>query len=151
MEPLEKAADVKPWKYTKLKPWDFWDRFLIGVAGDIYLDRLTIVRTPWFSILLHRIHRPDRQADLHDHPWAFLAIILWGYYIEDTVKGLRHCRLLNWKPAGGVQGRHSIRYVSRKPVWSLVLCGPKCRSWGFWVEGGKRFVKWKDYEKLYGA
>ncbi len=142
-------ADLKTYDYHRArKRWAIWERFWIGIKGDLYMDRITLVQCPWFSIKLHRIYRPDRQRDLHDHPWAFLSILLVGNYVEDTVKGLRYCRVFNYKPAGG---RHSIRMVSRVPVWTLVLCGPKVRDWGFWVDGGTRFVQWQEYDRLYEA
>lgn len=149
-------VEAKPWHYKLPKKWGFWERFLIGVEGDLYLDRLSLVRTPWFSIKLHRIYRPDRQRDLHDHPWNFLSLVLRGSYVEDVpcknpaspFTDSRRVRWWNWKRA---EDRHSIREVSRSPVWTLVFCGPKRREWGFWVENGTRFVKWSDYEKLYGA
>lgn len=148
--------EAKPWSYKPPKKWDLFDRFIIGTPGDEYLDRLRILVTPWFQIMLHRIYRPDRQRDLHDHPWSFLSIVLRGSYIEDVPCPLgEHCgphgrtvRWWNWKRS---TDRHSIRWVSRRPVWTLVITGPKRRTWGFWVDSGARFVKWTDYEKLYGA
>lgn len=149
---MPKRGPPKPFDYQcARKPWSFMERFWIGLKGDLYMNRLSIIQTPWFSIKLHKIHRPDRQRDLHNHPWSFLSVILLGHYVEDTVRGLRPCRVLNWKPANGSAGRHSIRRVSRNPVWTLVFCGPKVQSWGFWVDGGKRFVNWKEYDRLYGA
>ena len=142
---VTKAA---PWNYKPKKRWGLWSRFLIGVEGDPYLDRLSIITTPWFSIKLHRIYRPDRQRELHDHPWTFLSLILWGHYLEHTVSGLRRRFWFNWKRA---EDRHSICEVSRSPVWTLVICGPSRREWGFWVDDGTRFVQWREYEKLYGA
>lgn len=142
------SEEPKPWKYKPLRSWVCWDRFWIGRPGDIYLDRICLIRTPFFQILLHRIYRPDRQDEMHDHPWDFLSILLRGFYIEDTPKGLKYRRWFNWKWA---TDRHSIRTVSRVPVWSLVFTGPKRKSWGFWVDGGTRWVHWKKYENLYGA
>ena len=143
-----KSAEAKPWKYQQMRPWGCWERLIIGLNDDVYLDRLSLIWTPFFSIKFHRIYRPDRQRDLHDHPWSFLAFILRGSYWEDTVKGVKRRRWWNWKKA---TDRHSIRTVSRSPVWTLVICGPKSRSWGFWVEQGTKFIPWRDYDKLYGA
>lgn len=135
--------------------WGLFHRHLIGTGGSVYLDRLTLLTTPWFSIKLHRIYRPDRQRDLHDHPWNFLSVLLRGTYVEDTASGTRRCRLFNWKRA---EDRHSIREVSRSPVWTLVFTGRRRRVWGFWVKtdlnlsnlfGSKeRWVSWDEYEKL---
>lgn len=149
------------------RKWGFWNWRDIGMEGDVYMRRLTILLTPWFSIKLHQIFRPDKQRELHDHPWSFLSIILRGSYVEavpcpgcalhgcwdrlgDSVPhyALRRRRWWNWKPA---TGRHSIRELSRSPVWTLVFTGPKRRVWGFWVNNGTRFVEWDQYDKLYGA
>jgi len=141
-------TEAKPWNYKPPKRWDLFDRFIIGTPGDEYLDRLRIIVTPWFQIMLHRIYRPDRQRDMHDHPWSFLSVVLWGSYVEDTPAGVKKVHWWNWKSS---TDRHSIRECSRRPVWTLVFTGPKRKTWGFWVDGGTRFVKWTDYEKLYGA
>lgn len=145
---MSETVTPKKWDYRPPKKWEFFSRFIIGTPGDEYLDRIRIIVTPWFQIMLHRIYRPDRQRDLHDHPWDFLSIILWGRYIETTVAGDRRCRWWNWKRA---TDRHSIKWCSRRPVWTLVFTGPRQRTWGFWVDGGTTFVQWQDYEKLYGA
>jgi hypothetical protein len=125
--------------------WAFMKRRLIGSGDSVYLDRMYVVQTPWFGIMFHRIFRPDNQRDLHDHPWNFLSLILLGSYVEDTVDGPRERRWMNVKRA---EDRHSIREVSRSPVWTLVFTGKKRRTWGFWVDGGTRFVKWTEYDKV---
>jgi len=125
--------------------WAFMKRRLIGSGGDVYLDRIYLIQTPWFGIMFHRIFRPDNQRDLHDHPWNFLSLILLGSYVEDTVDGPRERRWWNRKRA---EDRHSIREVGRSPVWTLVFTGRKRRTWGFWVDGGTRFVKWTEYDKV---
>jgi len=119
---------TKPFDYSQTRrEWGVGIRFQIGYEGDLYLDRLVLLRTPWFQVLLHRIYRPDRQRDLHDHPWDFLSLILCGAYVENTPDGLRERWWWNWKRA---EDRHSIRAVNRSPVWTLVFCGRKRRTWG---------------------
>lgn len=136
--------------------WDFMRSSTIADGDNIYLKRLTLFTTPWFSIKLHRIYRPDQQRDLHDHPWHFLSFVLRGEYIEDVPdtdpcgrsKGrreVRHIRWLNWKKA---EDLHAISWVSRKPVWTLVITGVRRRTWGFFVESLKRWVPWNQYDKL---
>lgn len=138
--------------------WAFMKRRLIGQPGDIYLDRVYVVQTPWFGIMFHRIFRPDNQRDLHDHPWSFFSLVLRGWYEEDAAHRCpypdcafafcpqrRKVRWFNFKRA---EDRHSIRWCSRSPVWTLVFTGRKRRTWGFWVDSGTRFVKWTEYEKV---
>lgn len=139
---------VTPFKAAKeyASPrWAFMKRRLIGSADSVYLDRVYVVQTPWFGIMFHRIFRPDRQRDLHDHPWNFLSFVLRGHYVEDTIDGPMHRHWWNYKRA---EDRHSITWVSRSPVWTLVFTGRKRRTWGFWVDGGQRWVRWTDYEKV---
>lgn len=126
--------------------WGFLKRFVIHNGLSVYLDRLNLIITPWFSIKLHRIYRPDNQRDLHDHPWNFLSIVLWGSYIENTPDGERKHRWFNFKRASDL---HSIRHVSRSPVWTLVFCGRVQRVWGFQTAEG--WVPWYNYEKLMEA
>lgn len=143
-----------------LRRWGFMNRRVIAEGDNVYLDRLSLITTPWFSIKLHRIYRPDQQRDLHDHPWNFLSIVLRGEYIEDVPcradcplvshrKGnhreVRHIRWFNLKKATDL---HAISWVSRRPVWTLVLTGPRKRDWGFFVESLKRWVRWDKYDKL---
>jgi hypothetical protein len=51
--------------------------------GQPYLIRWAI-NTPLLGIKLHHILRSDEDRDLHDHPWSFLSVILWGGYWEHT-------------------------------------------------------------------
>lgn len=148
------ATPFKTKEYSSPR-WAFMKRRLIGTAGDVYLDRVYLIQTPWFGVMFHRIHRPDNQRDLHNHPWAFLSIVLRGWYNEEVpcecglISG-NHTkqRTVRWINFKGLSGRHRIAYCSRKPIWTLVFTGPKCQTWGFFVDDGTRFVKWTEYEKV---
>src|SRR6266478_4256458 len=51
-------------------------------------------------IYLHHIMRSDYDRAMHDHPWSFKSILLWGGYREHTTwtdLELRPCRG-KWKP-----------------------------------------------------
>lgn len=132
------------------RKWGFWYWKIIGDGKSVYMRRLNILLTPWFSIKLHFIYRPDNQRDLHDHPWSFLSLLLWGSYVEDvpvyrpndsqclcsdctTSIEPRHVRWWNWKRA---EDQHSIIWVSNQPIVTLVFCGPIRRTWGFWTPDG---------------
>jgi len=145
----------------KERRWGFWNRRDITDGKTVYMRRISLVTTPWFSIKLHRIYRPDGQRELHDHPWSFFSIVLRGWYEEDVPHRCnygdcffelcptrRKVRWWNWKRA---EDRHSIRFVSRTPVWTLVFCAPARRVWGFWTDSGTKFIPWNQYEKLNDA
>lgn len=109
----------------------------------VYLRRLIVFKCPWFTIMVHRILRPDPDRHLHDHPWNFLAIVLDGWYIEERKGAIsRVVRRFNFKRAPEA---HRITFVSPRCT-TLVITGPKKRGWGFHTEDG--WVDWKTY--IYG-
>jgi len=135
--------------------WAFMSRFDIDdpVTGELYLRRWRIVQTPWFAVYLHKIATPDKDRDLHDHPWSFLSLILRGGYDEERLvydNGLdgdmcskmfrRGWLSLGWRRATDA---HRITRLHRTPTWTLVLTGPRRRSWGFYTDAGYR--DWKTY------
>lgn len=130
--------------------WAFMESFDISKNGKPYLDRLRIIQTPWFSVLLHRIHTPDVDRDPHDHPWPFASLILSGGYRETVwdnpadlcVAHAATRRQGSWHVMP-MTSAHKITHVNGA-LWTLVLTGPRRASWGFWTDAGK--IDWKDYE-----
>lgn len=108
--------------------------------GDLYMRRFYIVRTRWFSLFLHCIFRSDVDADLHDHPWSFIAMLLTGCYYEYDELGCH--KIYPFSP----RFRHA-EYLHRlhldKPVWTLFAHGPRRREWGFQTDTG--WVHWEKY------
>ncbi len=104
--------------------------------GERYLSRWWLVKIPWGGIALHRMGAPDPRATLHDHPFAFVSLVLRGGYVErrrdpltlavDEHRVVRRGRVMRRTDA------HSIRELLRVPTWTLVLAGPHRRKWGFW-------------------
>jgi hypothetical protein len=96
-----------------------------------------------FSIRIHHIVRPDRERDLHDHPWNFRTIVLQGYYTEQLSRGW-----ICWLFAGHTSGKaasafHTISSVGSRGVWTLFIMGRRKQTWGFLVDGQK--VDWRTY------
>lgn len=62
---------------------------IIGRADDQQplMTRWILFRVPWFGIYVHKFHRSDAEFALHDHPWSFLTLILWGGYVEEFGTG----------------------------------------------------------------
>lgn len=128
------------------KRWGFFERFDIDDVsnpGVIYLTRWYLVKTPWFGIYLHAIRKPDHDRCLHDHPWNFIPIILWGSYLEElpddqfvvrSAGSVRHMR---------AEDAHRIDDLSGKVVWTLCLVGRKRRDWGFHTTQG--WKQWQEY------
>jgi hypothetical protein len=114
---------------------------------QVYLRRLRIVQTPWWSVYLHWINEPDSGRHPHDHPWNFYSLILSGGYTEDVyawpgaVPRRRRHRQGSLHRMG-IHDGHSI--VSVEPgLRTLVFTGRRVRTFCFWTEDG--LVPWTEY------
>ena len=134
------------------------------------LTRWHLLTTPWFRLHLHLFHRSDLDRALHDHPWEFYSLILWGGYTEVRPKEwlrilleLQHNDDANDDVANRLQDPNSIERVPyfpgallHRPAWwahrievptgkksiSLVLVKKKTRDWGFF---GKTWIPWRIF------
>lgn len=129
--------------------------------GNVFLDRWGI-RIHWLgSVFLHKMSAPDPGTDLHDHPWTFVTIPLWGGYVErraficptcngpaDARKHLIMERTETRRPFRPRRMRldvaHTIDRLRRRTAWTLVITGPVRREWGFYIPRG--WVHHVDYE-----
>lgn len=107
--------------------------------GLVYLHRWGLSHDRIGGVLLHRMDAPDPGIDLHDHPWWFVSIIIKGGYVEARASN-RQPNEQAWitrKPWSVKTMRldecHTITSLLTKHSWSLVLKGPRRRSWGFYV------------------
>lgn len=129
------------------KRWAWDESFLIGQPGNPMMKRWRLFSTPWFGLYVHFIYREDLDPVPHDHPWAFWSFILRGGYEEELHKrpgdgetedkvhvflGLHHFPLHH---------AHRITKVL-KGTTTLVLVGPKRRTWGFYH--GSRWIDYRD-------
>lgn len=145
---------------------EFWGMTFLRVEtinrheGDPYLRRLTLFKCALFGVFLHRFLADDDEC-LHDHPWPFLSLILWGGYWEATHDGATH-----YGPTDGVLPKLPLRrkwygagrLLLRRATWAhrvelepgrtrpltLVVCGPKQRGWGFFTPFG--WIPWRQYD-----
>jgi hypothetical protein len=115
------------------------------IGGDFgqgpLLIRWIILRTPLFGVYLHKLLRSDHDRALHDHPWAFVSIVLKGSYIEIS----EHQRIVR-KRFGVIVRSATWKHrfvISHPPAWTLVFVGPRIRRWGFWPEG--KWCWWRQY------
>lgn len=129
--------------------WSLLSGIDIGTDGDPYLDRLRVLETPWLSVYLHHIHRPDAEVDPHDHPWAFASLVLCGSYEEVTWpdKANEYYRYPRDRRRWSVRrtprrAAHMITKVTG-PLWTLVVTGRDHGEWGFYQEG--HYSPWRKY------
>lgn len=122
-----------------------------GGTKDLYLVRWVLwgraAAGDGRRVFVHRFLRSDYDT-LHDHPWPFWSLILWGGYWENTRGGRKWYgpgRLLR-RPA---EWRHRVELPPGKGCWSLLWVGAKVRSWGFWCADhrspGGRFVPHREF------
>lgn len=124
-------------------------RDISDITGDnLYLRRWSLWLPFGWSIKLHKIVRADDDRCQHDHPWLMIRIILAGGYIEDRDG---HCVTLKpWKPwapwriyAVPAKFKHRIAYLLKESSWSLIVCGPRVREWGFFTKEG--WMHWEQF------
>lgn len=114
----------------------------VAIAGDVYMRRWRFFSTRWFSLRVHQIMRSDADRELHDHPFAFLSLILRGGYVEHRADGSsRTCRApaLVFRRA---ETLHRLELLDG-PTWTFVVTGPRRREWGFMTADG--WVTWEAF------
>lgn len=129
-----------------------WKKDIYGRDGSVYLTRYRFPLLAGWAILLHIMRRPDEDRCLHDHPWWFISLVLWGGYwetvetprsdmpsgrnvrnVEAVTTAWRHDRFnrpgaLLYRPA---LHTHRVAALPRGKAVTLVLRGPAQRTWGF--------------------
>lgn len=118
--------------------------FVIGGPESPYLLRWYLVpRNRRFNLYLHKFLRSDDDRALHDHPWWFWSLLLRGQYLEHTPTGAKRRGVLSLA-FRRAEHRHRVE-LTHGQCWTLVLTGPKRRTWGFWCPQG--FVRWDIFTK----
>jgi hypothetical protein len=128
---------------------------IIGEPDHPYLLRWFLIPQNRFcQIYLHRFIRSDDPTP-HDHPWHFLSIVLQGNYFEvcpDTPVRCRRAGHFAFRRATHTHrvtlGRDSAG--AEKPCTTLIITGPRIRSWGFWC-GSDRFIPWQNFSAAGGC
>ncbi len=125
------------------------------VITDLYRTAPYLVRwSLWlpfgWSIKLHQILRADDDRCEHDHPWCFLRIILKGGYLEVVGADKRVAVRKPWRPWApwrvywcGPDFSHRILDLLSGTSWTLVICGPRMREWGFFTREG--WMHWRSF------
>ena len=117
-----------------------------GDGDTPYLTRYYLLDKKWMQICIHVFHRSDFD-DMHDHPWNFLSIILWGGYLEETMGYKRRRQRKRVWPGmflfRRATHRHRVVLKNEKKAVSLVFMGPYIREWGFFTRNG--WIHFKKY------
>lgn len=105
-----------------------WQRQIGWAEIGEDFTRYTLFTCRWGTIYLHRLIAPTPHPQCHDHPWAFVAILLAGGYREyhqGTWVQHRPGTIL-YRPA-----RFAHNVVTDGVSWSIIFTGPRTRQWGF--------------------
>jgi len=145
---------IFPNRISKPSPrWALWRWYDIDLDGEPYLTRLNIIQTPWFSIKLHWIHRPDADRHVHNHPWGFISFVLRGGYTElesrDPLVHDEQEREIRWFNFKDTNIAHRIVKVKPKTL-TLILSGPRDSRarWGFYHKDTREYIDWEEYERV---
>lgn len=112
----------------------------LGTPECTYVERWVIDFFGYFSIRLHHWLKSDDTRHYHDHAWDFLSFVLWGSLVDRTENG---DELRKWLSFKFFKAEHRHMVVIDKPCWTILLCGPERRVWGYWVKN--RFRKRNKY------
>lgn len=137
-----------------------WRRLDLIHGGRPFLRRIGFDGWRQAGLFIHRLDLPDPGRDLHDHPWAFVSLVLRGGYSEVWCSDVRTVpaweqalageRSMNDVPSSTWGTRrwrrwsiHAMplgvahRIVDVEPgTVTLVLRGRKARVWGFYQPDG---------------
>lgn len=123
-------------KYKSGSKWSVWRWTDVG-----HLFRLHVVQTPYGSIMLHWLLKPDPNDVMHNHPVSFLSIVIRGSYVEENANGRTY---VQWWNFIGANHKHRITNVAKNTL-TLCLAGSSVRTWGFFTDTG--WVPWREYNK----
>lgn len=117
-------------------------------TGVVHFRRWELLKTPWFSIWLHGIYKEDQDEHLHNHPWDFISVVLWGSYLEalKTKVNTQFPGRINVR--NGV-GYHKILKLLTKTVYTLFFVTKPKREWGYCVDD--KFVDNVTYREMKNA
>lgn len=124
--------------------WQWCDIPSQDNPGQVYLRRLRLVQTPWFSVMLHWINEPDVGRYAHDHPWTFYSFILRGNYREDVWPDEAWMYKQKLPPLMNLWCRYSIHRMpfgsahrivhASEGLVTMVVTGKRQQVFRFWTD-----------------
>lgn len=140
------------WYLIREKPSD--DEALKGQSSSDYNADGTpnaAVKARPFDLYLHRFHRSDDDAALHNHPWEWaVSFVLSGGYTEERREGDKVIRrIVRPFSFNFIRGEdfHRVDLVDHD-AWSLFLVGRKVDTWYFWDRDRKARMQWRKFIRV---
>lgn len=130
--PAEASGHVPHGRFVTVKL-----REHLGLPECPYVTRWRIEVRGLGSLRLHHWLGADDDRAFHDHPWWFVTFVISGSYDDVTPAGVEHLTAgsVRYRPA---LHRHTV-IPGRGGAWTVLITGPRSRTWGFWQNG--RFRK----------
>ncbi len=142
----------------QLAIWSITTAGLDKEGKNPLLKRWVLWRIPAIGNYIHKFFRSDYDRALHDHPWAFITIILKGGYYEVHDQTRDGSQETLWHGVGSVlvrpaQWRHRVvlpEYLGEdgqmhyRPSWSFVIVFRREQNWGFFLPTG--WCWWRKHD-----
>ena len=119
---------------------------IISKDGVLHFRRWQVLGTPWFTINLHGIYHEDEERDLHNHPFDFISIVLFGSYTEKLNSGKTNERKIFNIAKRKSDVFHKIEKLHSKKIFTLNLMWNRKKEWGYLVDG--KLIEHDLYRKL---
>ncbi len=110
--------------------------------GKLHFCRWRILETPWFSVYVHLLCESDSDKHLHNHPWNFISIVLFGKYREQLIS--YHDGYDSWTNNESKQfiprfrnRNHFHKIEVLEPTISLVITGTRYHDWHYWLSSSR--------------
>lgn len=139
---------------TRLKRWLGGWRLTngdyVGWRGCNFVRRWTIVAPSGRGLRIHHFLPATEEFTAHDHPWAFLTVVVRGGYVDITSRnGQEVARDAVRAPGIRYRSRHHEHrtLTGEQGAWTIVINGPVRRNWGFWSAAGQ-WLPWRAYAAL---
>ncbi len=114
---------------------------VISRDGDPYMERFYLLKFAGCALFLHRFWRSDPDG-VHDHPWAFVRLIVRGWYFEQSLDGQLRLYEAGSFLFSQAERMHAVRIDDgmRGKVWTLFAHGRRWRKWGFITAPGQPWI-----------
>lgn len=127
---------------------------IVGADGSPYLTRGTLQDggAEGGRVYLHRFHRGDEDAELHNHPWGARCVILHGGYREERWEGggvVRYDRRPGDLVVLEPDTFHRVDLLEAE-CWTVCVTGPVVQSWSFWSPPDGPRVPWREFIRAKG-
>lgn len=100
--------------------------------GVTHFKRWRLLATPWLNIYVHGIYCEDKEANMHNHPWNFLSVVLKGGFTEQTHDGFTERTFLKFKYSKAEKFHRIFALHYKRPCYTLVFTGPVVNEpWGY--------------------